>query len=117
MDPDPQVIDEMVTFVLLLPLASTSLRARVSSEISCSDASLWGGGAAVAETARRPTVAAVEEDDPDVCPRYGGEVMGTAWVVLPLLRFLRALVLLRLVHGAAQDRALLQTELPVPYLR
>ncbi|CAE7799530.1 unnamed protein product [Symbiodinium sp. CCMP2592] len=28
-DPDPQVIDEMVTFVLLLPLASTSLRARV----------------------------------------------------------------------------------------
>ena len=35
MDPDPQVIDEMVTFVLLLPLASTSLRARVSSEISC----------------------------------------------------------------------------------
>ena len=72
-DPDPQVIDEMVTFVLLLPLVSTSLRARVSSEISCSDASLWGGGAAVAETARRPTVAAVEEDDPDVCPRYGGE--------------------------------------------
>ena len=64
-DPDPQVIDEMVTFVLLLPLASTSLRARVSSEISCSDASLWKG-AAVAETA------AVEEDDPGVCARCGG---------------------------------------------
>ena len=73
-DPDPQVIDEMVIFVLLLPLASTSLRARVSSEISCSDASLWGGGAAVAETARRPTVAAVEEDDPGVCARCGGDV-------------------------------------------
>ena len=42
-DPDPQVIDEMVTFVLLLPLASTSLRARVSSEISCSDVSLSEG--------------------------------------------------------------------------
>ena len=32
-----------------------------------------GGGAAVAETARRPTVAAVEEDDPGVCAHCGGE--------------------------------------------
>ncbi|CAE7205793.1 unnamed protein product [Symbiodinium sp. CCMP2592] len=68
-DPDPQVIDEMLTFVLL----PTSLRARVSGEISCSDASLWGGGAAVAQTARRPAVAPVEEDEPGVCARCGGE--------------------------------------------
>ncbi|CAE7461731.1 HYDIN [Symbiodinium sp. CCMP2592] len=96
-DPDPQVIDQMLTFVLLLPLASTSLRARVSGEISCSDASLWGGGAAVAQTARRPTVAAVEEDEVGVCARCGG-VESWARALLPLPRFMWEVLLLHLVH-------------------
>ena len=42
--------------------------------------------------------------------------MGSAWAVLSLPRLLRTLVL-HLVHGAAQDGALLQKKLPVPNLR
>ena len=43
-----EVVEEMLVFAGLLPLAVTNLRAQVENQISCSDASPTGGGDAIA---------------------------------------------------------------------
>ena len=45
----PSVMDEVVSFLVLAPQCQSDLRAQVSSTVSCTDASPYGGGAAVAE--------------------------------------------------------------------
>ncbi|CAJ1394674.1 unnamed protein product [Effrenium voratum] len=72
-EPSPQVIDEVISFVLLLPLAFTSLRAHVHPEMSCTDASLSGGGAAVAKEAKLPPLAPEVIVDDETCSHCGGD--------------------------------------------
>ena len=48
------VFDEVLCFTILLPMAFTNLRAPIDEVISCSDASLGGGGVAIASHFRPP---------------------------------------------------------------
>eukprot|EP00438_Fugacium_kawagutii_P014120 Skav213966 [mRNA] locus=scaffold2200:139314:141944:+ [translate_table: standard] len=50
--PDPQVLDEIIQVMCLTPMMFTNLRAAIDEEVSVTDASPTGGGAAVAKAFR-----------------------------------------------------------------
>ena len=49
-NPTPEVIDEIMCLMIQAPLAEVNLKAVISPEISCTDASPTGGGSAIATT-------------------------------------------------------------------
>ena len=50
--PKDDAFDEVLSFTILVPLAFTNIRATLDGIVSCSDASLTGGGVAVAMSFR-----------------------------------------------------------------
>eukprot|EP00435_Cladocopium_sp_Y103_P049951 s206_g15.t1 len=65
-------MDEVVMVLTLVPLMMTNLKAQVDDEISVSDASPCGGGAAAATKFRGPPLTV--SHSPDTCFECGGEV-------------------------------------------
>ena len=58
MDLTPPVLCELCRFILLLPLAQMEFRSRVAEQVTCSDASMYGGGICVSEGLTQYGVAA-----------------------------------------------------------
>eukprot|EP00438_Fugacium_kawagutii_P029930 Skav232676 [mRNA] locus=scaffold698:314890:318958:+ [translate_table: standard] len=71
--PDLAVLDEIIQAMALTPLMFTNLRAQLSDEISVTDASPTGGGAAVSN-AFRPEARTLVDVEPDLCYECHGPV-------------------------------------------
>jgi hypothetical protein len=71
MAPTSQLLDEVLMFTLLVPLTFTNLRADICGQLACSDASLVGGGTAVA-TKLRPNLG-----------EQGGDFFAAGYEALP----------------------------------
>ena len=70
------LLDEVLLVTSLVPMMFTNLKAKLDSEISVSDASPSGGGAAVATKFRGKPLQVVQ--DGDRCYECGGEIMADA---------------------------------------
>ena len=66
------VVDEILSFMILAPHAQSELRAELSVEISCTDASPYGGGSAVAQKFKEKSLVVPEPRAPrEVCGGCG----------------------------------------------
>eukprot|EP00435_Cladocopium_sp_Y103_P010071 s5114_g2.t1 len=72
--PPNEVFDEVVMVTSLIPLMKTNLKAPIDEEISVTDASPSGGGAAVASEFRREPMTV--EPEPDRCYECGTRLRG-----------------------------------------
>eukprot|EP00438_Fugacium_kawagutii_P025118 Skav230791 [mRNA] locus=scaffold312:65520:71347:+ [translate_table: standard] len=71
--PEGVFLDEIIQVMSLAPLMYTNLRARLDPEVSVTDASPSGGGAAVA-TQFRPEPWTLRDCDPRQCLECGGDI-------------------------------------------
>ncbi|CAK0908038.1 unnamed protein product, partial [Prorocentrum cordatum] len=84
LEPDPQVVDEVMVATALLPMCFTDLRAQLRRIISSSDASESGGGASEARqliSAFDPETAEVHDDVNAALNEEVGSCSMTAWIL------------------------------------
>ncbi|CAE7177202.1 unnamed protein product [Symbiodinium necroappetens] len=83
----PPVMDEVLVFTALLPLAETCLSSEVSLEISCTDASPTGGGCSVATGFKDKTLILPDPvADENFCGSCGKEMNEPTWRTYPCPR-------------------------------